>query len=106
MDNKNMPATACTLKIEHINVGTVGHVDHGISSISKSISMATVNTGDWIDPTPWTPEDHERFKKAIEKVRELNAPQATCGVLNNKQVAAIKRELALIDKNYKKGKTL
>jgi hypothetical protein len=32
----------------------------------------TISTGDYIDPTPWTPEDHDRFKKAIEKVHELN----------------------------------
>jgi hypothetical protein len=59
----------------HVNVGTIGHCDHGISNIAKGISMATINTGDWIDPTPWTPEDHERFKKAIEQVRELRSPE-------------------------------
>jgi hypothetical protein len=31
-----------------------------------------ITTGDYIDPTPWTPEDHERFKKAIDIVRGLN----------------------------------
>ena len=35
----------------------------------------TISTGDYIDPTPWTPEDQDRFKKAIEKVRELNSPE-------------------------------
>jgi hypothetical protein len=89
---------------QHINVGTVGHVDHGISNIAKGINMATISTGDWIDPTPWTPEDHERFKKAMDKVRKLENMdtknlQATCGVLNSKQVLAVKRQLDLIDRN-------
>ena len=57
---------------KHVNVGTIGHIDHGFNKISKGI---TLNTGDYIDPTPWTPEDHDRFKKAIEKVRELNSPE-------------------------------
>jgi hypothetical protein len=56
----------------HVNVGTIGHIDHGFNKISKRIAL---NTGDYIDPTPWTPEDHDRFKKAIEKVRELNSPE-------------------------------
>ena len=32
-----------------------------------------ISTGDYIDPTPWTPEVHERFKKAMERVRELRS---------------------------------
>jgi translation elongation factor EF-Tu-like GTPase len=51
-----------------VNVGTIGHCDHGIS----------INTGDYIDPTPWTPEDHERFKKAMVRVDELQ------GITNSK----------------------
>jgi hypothetical protein len=35
----------------------------------------TISTGDYIDPTPWTPEDHERFKKAMVRVHELNNPE-------------------------------
>jgi translation elongation factor EF-Tu-like GTPase len=53
---------------KHVNVGTIGHIDHGFSKITRGI---TLNTGDYIDPTPWTPEDHDRFKKAIDKVRHL-----------------------------------
>jgi hypothetical protein len=35
----------------------------------------TISTGDYIDPTPWTPEDHNRFKKAIDRVHELENPE-------------------------------
>jgi hypothetical protein len=89
---------------QHVNVGTVKHFENKVSSITKSIGMATINTGDWIDPTPWTPEDHERFKKAMDAVRKLENMdtknlQATCGVLNSKQVLAVKRQLDLIDRN-------
>jgi hypothetical protein len=92
---------------QHINVGTIGHFENKVSSINKGVGMATINTGDWIDPTPWVPEDHERFKKAMEEVRKLNNMdtenlQATCGVLNSKQVLAMKRQLDLIDKNADK----
>jgi hypothetical protein len=31
----------------------------------------TITTGDYIEPAPWTPEDHDRFKKAMDKVRHL-----------------------------------
>ncbi len=57
---------------KHVNVGTIGHIDHGFNKISRGMRL---NTGDYIDPTPWTEEDHDRFKKAIEKVRELNSPE-------------------------------
>tara|TARA_R110000764_G_scaffold197695_1_gene282940 strand:+ start:78 stop:305 length:228 start_codon:yes stop_codon:yes gene_type:complete len=56
----------------HINVGTIGHIDHGFSKISKGMA---INTGDYIDPAPWEPEDHERFKKAMARVRELRTPE-------------------------------
>tara|TARA_R110000850_G_scaffold24625_6_gene71914 strand:- start:6669 stop:6950 length:282 start_codon:yes stop_codon:yes gene_type:complete len=56
----------------HVNVGTIGHIDHGFSKISKGIA---INTGDYIDPTPWTTEDHDRFKKAMDRVRELRTPE-------------------------------
>ena len=58
----------------HINVGPIGHVDHGISSIAKSIQIA-ISTGDYINPAPWTPEDQERFKKAMDRVHELRNPE-------------------------------
>ena len=67
--------------------------------ISSAVQACRINTGDYIDPTPWTPEDHERFKKAMERVRELDAQQAACEVLNSRQVAAMRRELDLIDKS-------
>jgi hypothetical protein len=57
---------------KHVNVGTIGHIDHGLN---RTTTAMTLGTGDYIDPTPWTPEDHDRFKKAIEKVRELNSPE-------------------------------
>ncbi|MFT6988180.1 MAG: translation elongation factor EF-Tu-like GTPase [Paraglaciecola sp.] len=56
---------------KHVNVGTIGHIDHGISNIAKSVQTGIITTGDYIDPTPWTPEDHERFKTAMDRVREL-----------------------------------
>ena len=58
----------------HVNVGTIGHVDHGISNIAISIQFA-ISTGNYINPAPWTPEDHERFKKAMDRVRELRNPE-------------------------------
>lgn len=89
---------------QHVNSGSIGHFENKISKIAKNVSIATVNTGDWINPAPWTTEDHERFKKAIHDVRELEGMdtknlQATCGVLNGKQVSAMKRQLDLIDRN-------
>ena len=39
--------------------------------ISTGIQGCIINTGDYIDPTPWTPEDHERFKKAMCRVHKL-----------------------------------
>jgi hypothetical protein len=59
----------------HVNVGKIGHIDCGISNIAKSVQTAIITTGDYIDPTPWTPEDHERFKKAMDQVRELRSPE-------------------------------
>jgi translation elongation factor EF-Tu-like GTPase len=55
----------------HVNVGTIGHIDHGKTLIARSV----LSTGDYIDPTPWTPEDHERFKKAMKRVHELRSPK-------------------------------
>ena len=46
----------------HVNVGTIGHIDHGKTLISSAV----------------------------------------CGVLNSKQVLAMKRELDLIDKKAAK----
>ena len=60
----------------HVNIGTIGHYDTGVSKIAKSVQIA-ITTGDYIDPTPWTPEDHERFKKAIKRVHELENPEKT-----------------------------
>tara|TARA_R110000803_G_scaffold90197_1_gene157509 strand:- start:816 stop:1067 length:252 start_codon:yes stop_codon:yes gene_type:complete len=57
--------------IKHVNVGTIGHIDHGLNRTTTDMRLGT---GDYIDPTPWTPEDHERFKKAIERVSELENP--------------------------------
>jgi hypothetical protein len=54
---------------KHVNVGTIGHIDYGLN---RTTTAMTLGTGDYIDPTPWTEEDHDRFIKAIEKVRELN----------------------------------
>ena len=31
-----------------------------------------ITTGDYIDPTPWTEETHERLRKAIDRVNELD----------------------------------
>tara|TARA_R110000822_G_scaffold95084_1_gene217665 strand:- start:693 stop:941 length:249 start_codon:yes stop_codon:yes gene_type:complete len=67
----------------HINVGTIGHIDHGFSKISKGIDHGfskiskgmAINTGDYIDPAPWEPEDHERFKKAMARVRNSRTPE-------------------------------
>lgn len=61
-------------KRAHVNVGTIGHIDHGKSAIARAVTMPTITTGDYIDPTPWTPEDHERFAKAIKRVNELRNP--------------------------------
>jgi hypothetical protein len=36
-----------------------------------------ITTGDYIDPTPWTPETHERLRKAIDRVNELNNQSET-----------------------------
>lgn len=52
----------------HINVGTVGHVDHGKTLIPRSV----LTTGDYINPAPWGLGDHERFKKAMEQVKKIN----------------------------------
>ena len=57
----------------HVNVGTIGHVNHGKTLISRSV----LTTGDYINPTPWTPEDHERFKKAMEQVKKINMSTET-----------------------------
>jgi translation elongation factor EF-Tu-like GTPase len=51
---------------KHVNVGTIGHIDYGLN---RTTTAMTLGTGDYIDPTPWTEEDHDRFIKAIEKVR-------------------------------------
>ena len=56
---------------KHVNVGTIGHIDHGFSKINKGLGL-TLGTGDYIDPTPWTEETHERLRVAIERVNELN----------------------------------
>jgi hypothetical protein len=37
-------------------------------------AVSAISTGDYIDPTPWTEETHERLRKAIERVTELNNP--------------------------------
>ena len=68
---------------KHVNVGIIGHIDHGFSKITRGIDHGfskitrgiTLNTGDYIDPAPWEPEDHERFKKAMARVRELRTPE-------------------------------
>ena len=39
--------------------------------IASAVSALTITTGDYIDPTPWTPEDHARFEKAMIRVHEL-----------------------------------
>jgi translation elongation factor EF-Tu-like GTPase len=57
----------------HVNVGTIGHVDHGKTLIARSV----LSTGDYIDPAPWAPEDHERFKKAMERVKKINMSTET-----------------------------
>jgi GTPase len=69
----------------HVNVGTIGHIDHGKTLIARSV----LTTGDYIDPTPWTTEDHERFKKAIERVRDIEQSMAVTNKLlgNNKIVS-------------------
>ena len=36
-----------------------------------------ITTGDYIDPTPWSEETHERFRKAIDRVNELNDQSET-----------------------------
>ena len=36
-----------------------------------------ITTGDYIDPTPWTPETYERLRKAIDRVNELNNQSET-----------------------------
>ena len=46
-----------------------------------------ISTGDYIDPTPWTPEVHERFKKAMERVRELRSAGAIEEARATKQTA-------------------
>ena len=45
---------------------------------SRNTSQGCViTTGDYIDPTPWTPETHERLRKAIDRVNELNNQSET-----------------------------
>ena len=43
------------------------------TQISLAVQACIINTGDYIDPTPWSPEDHERFKKAMDRVHELKS---------------------------------
>jgi hypothetical protein len=44
-------------------------MDNQLRCTSQSCA---ITTGDYIDPTPWTKETHERFRKAIDRVNELN----------------------------------
>jgi hypothetical protein len=44
-----------------------------VNSEHRNTSQGCViTTGDYIDPTPWTPETYERLRKAIDRVNELN----------------------------------
>jgi translation elongation factor EF-Tu-like GTPase len=63
----------------HVNVGTIGHIDHGFSRIMTTLAhhskaVAVVTTGDYIDPTLWTPEDQARLLVAIKEVHKLCDP--------------------------------
>jgi translation elongation factor EF-Tu-like GTPase len=67
------------LIVPHVNVGTIGHVDHGFSRVTTAIALsskavAVVTTGDYIDPTLWTPEDQARLLVAIKEVHKLSDP--------------------------------
>ena len=53
---------------KYVSVGTIGHIDHGLNRTTTTIRLGT---GEYIDPTPWAHEDHERFKKAMERVRDI-----------------------------------
>ena len=51
----------------HVNVGTIGHIDHGLSSIMTllahhSNAVAVVTTGDIIDSALWTPETQGKWQ--------------------------------------------
>jgi hypothetical protein len=53
---------------KHVNVGTIGHIDHGFNKISRGMRL---NAGDYIDPAPWTPEDRKQFKKDNNKLDNI-----------------------------------
>jgi hypothetical protein len=42
--------------------------------ISSAVQGCIINTGDYIDPEPWTKEDHKRFMEAVKRVHKLRDP--------------------------------
>ena len=42
-----------------------------MNELENGVNNCIITTGDDIDPSPWTDADHERFKVAMERVKEL-----------------------------------
>jgi translation elongation factor EF-Tu-like GTPase len=52
---------------QHINVGTIGHIDHGLPNISNGVQGCIIRTGDYINPALCTPEDHTTLSVQAEE---------------------------------------